>query len=119
MRGKQVCAVIAVTAGLLWVSVTGRAQEKPKAAKRIAVRAGRLIDGKSETPIANALIVIEGERIVSVTAGGTAPAGLDVIDLSKATVLPGMTANAWTRLQSCTPYTEGITTCGGIRYAQP
>jgi imidazolonepropionase-like amidohydrolase len=89
MRRKQVCAVMAVTAGLLWVSGTGRAQEKPKAAKRIAVRAGRLIDGKSETAIANALIVIEGDRIVSVSAGGAAPAGVDVIDLSKATVLPG------------------------------
>jgi imidazolonepropionase-like amidohydrolase len=49
-----------------------------------------LIDGKSETPIANALIVIEGDKIVSVTAGGNAPAGVEVIDLSKATVLPGL-----------------------------
>jgi len=59
------------------------------ARKRIAVLAGHLIDGKSETPIANALILIEGDKIVSVTAGGTAPAGVEVIDVSKATVLPG------------------------------
>src|SRR5260221_1364358 len=70
---------------------TGQAQEKEKAAaKKIAIRAGRLIDGKSDTPIANALIMVEGERIVSVSAGGTAPAGVEVIDLSKATVLPGL-----------------------------
>jgi imidazolonepropionase-like amidohydrolase len=56
---------------------------------RVAIRAGRLIDGKNDKPMENALIVIEGEKIVSVTAGGSAPAGVEVIDLSKATVLPG------------------------------
>jgi len=68
------------------------AQEKPAPApkpKQIAIRAGRLIDGKSDTPIANALILIEGDKIVSVTPGGTPPAGMELIDLSKATVLPG------------------------------
>ncbi len=68
----------------------GRAQEKPAAApKKLAIRAGHLIDGKSDTPIANALILIEGDKIVSVTPGGAAPAGVELIDLSKATVLPG------------------------------
>ena len=66
------------------------AQEKAVAAKKVAIRAGRLIDGKSDTPVTNALILIEGDQIVSVTAGGTAPAGIEVIDLSKATVLPGL-----------------------------
>src|SRR5712672_1038347 len=56
---------------------------------RVAIRAGKLIDGKSEKPVENAMIVIEGDKIVSVTAGGSAPAGVEVIDLSKATVLPG------------------------------
>ena len=66
------------------------AQEKEKPApKRIAIRAGRLIDGKSEAPVVSALILIEGDRIVSVTTAATAPAGVQVIDLSKATVLPG------------------------------
>ncbi|HXL23154.1 MAG TPA: amidohydrolase family protein [Candidatus Dormibacteraeota bacterium] len=66
------------------------AQEKPSApSKKIAIRAGRLIDGKSDTPILNALIVIEGDKIVSVTPGGTPPSGVELIDLSKATVLPG------------------------------
>jgi imidazolonepropionase-like amidohydrolase len=59
------------------------------APKRVAIRAGRLIDCKSDAPISNALILIEGDKIVSVTAGGSPPAGVDVIDLSKATVLPG------------------------------
>jgi imidazolonepropionase-like amidohydrolase len=56
---------------------------------RLAIRAGKLIDGKSDKPLENALIVIEGDKIVSVTAGGSAPAGVEVLDLSKSTVLPG------------------------------
>jgi imidazolonepropionase-like amidohydrolase len=67
-----------------------RAQRAPaSAAKRAAIRAGQLIDGKSDTPISNALILIEGDKIVSVTPGGSPPAGVELIDLSKATVLPG------------------------------
>ena len=75
---------------LLLLLPTTRAQEKDKApAMKIAILAGRLIDGKSDTPILNALILVEGGEIVSVTAGGTPPAGVELIDLSKATVLPG------------------------------
>jgi len=67
-----------------------RAQEKTEPApKKVAIRAGRLIDGKSEKPIENALILIEGDKIVSVSTSGTPPAGVELIDLSKATVLPG------------------------------
>ena len=57
--------------------------------KRVAVRTGKLIDGKSDQPIANALILIEDGKITSVTPGGSTPAGVEVIDLSRATVLPG------------------------------
>lgn len=60
-----------------------------QAPKRIAIRAGRLIDGKSEKPLENPLILVEGDRIVSVTVHGNAPAGVQVIDLGNATVLPG------------------------------
>ena len=65
-------------------------QTAAPAPKRVAIRAGRLIDAKSDTPIANALIVIEGDKIMSVTPGGSAPAGVELIDLSNATVLPGL-----------------------------
>jgi imidazolonepropionase-like amidohydrolase len=67
------------------LSVTAAGQ----ASKRIAIRAGRLIDGKSEKPLENPLILVEGDRIVSVTVHGNAPAGVQVIDLGNATVLPG------------------------------
>src|SRR5258708_9510209 len=91
MRGKLSVAVVAVIGIMFCVRGTGQAQEKEKeAGKKTGIGAGRLIGGKSDTPIANALIMVEGERIVSVSAGGTAPAGVEVIDLSKATVLPGL-----------------------------
>ena len=60
-----------------------------QASKKIAIRAGRLIDAKSDQAISNALIVIEDGKITSVTPGGTPPPGAEVIDLSHATVLPG------------------------------
>jgi imidazolonepropionase-like amidohydrolase len=56
---------------------------------RIAIRAGTLIDGRSEKPLENPLIQVAGDKIVSVTAGGTVPAGVEVVDLGNATVLPG------------------------------
>jgi len=90
MRRELLAAAVGMV-GILFCAIgAGQAQEKEKAAaKRIAVRAGRLIDGKSDTAIANALILVENDRIVSVSAGGAAPAGVEVVDLSKATVLPG------------------------------
>ena len=56
---------------------------------RIAIRAGKVIDGRSEEPLENPLIQVAGDKIVSVTAGGTVPAGVEVVDLGNATVLPG------------------------------
>src|SRR5438876_7276758 len=60
-----------------------------QAPMRIAIRAGKLIDGRSEKPLENPLIQVVGDKIVSVTADGTVPAGVEVVDLGNATVLPG------------------------------
>src|SRR5271156_959180 len=79
--------ICALTLGCCISSAQDKAAPTPK---KIAIRAGRLIDGKTDNPIANALILIEGDKIVSVTPGGTAPAGVAVIDLSQSTVLPGL-----------------------------
>jgi imidazolonepropionase-like amidohydrolase len=65
----------------------------PKPAPQVVViRAGTLIDGKSDTPRTNQVIVIRGNRIESVgdAASAQIPAGAKVIDLSHATVLPGL-----------------------------
>ncbi len=89
-RSKLTALIGTAIALILSVCSASPAQEKDKVpAKKIAIRAGRLIDGKSDTPILNALIVVEGDKIVSVTPGGTPPADAELIDLSKATVLPG------------------------------
>jgi len=53
-----------------------------------AIRAGKVVDGSGKT-IANAVIVVENDRIVSVAAGAP-PAGIEVIDLSRFTIVPGL-----------------------------
>jgi imidazolonepropionase-like amidohydrolase len=56
------------------------------------IHAGTLIDGRSDQPRRNQLILIRGNRIESVSdaASGKVPDGENVIDLSNATVLPGL-----------------------------
>src|SRR5690348_3381957 len=58
----------------------------------IAIRAGRMFDGKSDHLLSNQTIIIHGERIVEVGASNRVkiPAAAQVIDLSRATVLPGL-----------------------------
>ncbi|MDR3526773.1 MAG: hypothetical protein P4L57_05795, partial [Rhizomicrobium sp.] len=59
-------------------------------AKDSAIHAGRLIDGIAGAARSNVTILIHDDRIVAVTDGFTAPQGADIIDLSHATVLPGL-----------------------------
>src|ERR1044071_4745826 len=58
--------------------------------KRVIVRAGKLLDVKSGKTLTNTTIVIEGEKIVSVGADAKATPSDIVVDLSGATVLPGL-----------------------------
>jgi imidazolonepropionase-like amidohydrolase len=86
MLAAFVAALLLTTVGFAAQAQTAKKEATPK---RVAIRAGRLIDGKSDSAIPNAVILIEGDKIVSVTTGGAAPAGVETIDLSKATVMPG------------------------------
>jgi imidazolonepropionase-like amidohydrolase len=79
------------------VSWLAAAQEKkaspqPQLKNFTVIRAGTLIDGKSDSPRHDQVIVIRGNRIDSVSDAASAkiPPGATVIDLSKATVLPGL-----------------------------
>ena len=83
---KSAIAVIAIFVA------SSFAQEKSAPAPSVTViRAGTLLDGKSDTPRHNQVIIIKGNRIESVgDASAQIPAGATVIDLSKATVLPGL-----------------------------
>ncbi len=56
----------------------------------IAIRAGRLFDGTGETYAEDQVILIRGQDIAAVGPGVAIPANAEVIDLSDATVLPGM-----------------------------
>jgi imidazolonepropionase-like amidohydrolase len=76
---------------LLPLSELAAAEPAPARPPRIvAVRAGRLIDGRGGAPIRDAVILIQGDRITAVGAGLAIPAGAEVVDLSKKTVLPGL-----------------------------
>src|SRR5580692_2415099 len=86
MLAAFVAALLLTTVGFAAQAQTAKKEAPPK---RVAIRAGRLIDGKSDSAIPNAVILIEGDKIVSVTTGGAAPADVETIDLSKATVMPG------------------------------
>ena len=55
---------------------------------RVALKAGRLLDVKTGRIATNVFIFVENHRITSV--GPDAPAGVPVIDLSNAFVMPGM-----------------------------
>jgi imidazolonepropionase-like amidohydrolase len=56
----------------------------------VAIRAGRLFDVRTGTLLTNQVILIKGERIAEVGPAVQIPRGAKVIDLSSATVLPGM-----------------------------
>ena len=71
--------------------VTVRAQSTAPSAPLIVIRAGVLIDGRSDAPKQHQLIFVRGERIEKITDGSaTIPAGAKVLDLSNSTVLPGL-----------------------------
>ena len=56
----------------------------------IAIRAGRVLDTDAGTAALNQTILVTGRTITAVGPDVAVPAGATVIDLSKATVLPGL-----------------------------
>jgi imidazolonepropionase-like amidohydrolase len=74
------------------LSALALAQTAPRSDAVTVIRAGTLIDGKSATPRRDQVIVVRGNRIEAVGAAASTkiPEGANVIDLSRATVLPGL-----------------------------
>src|SRR5215813_2417925 len=66
--------------GLLCFSVNAAAATK-------AIKFGRLWDGHQV--IRNAVVIVENDKIQSVTANGKVPAGAEIIDLTRYTGVPG------------------------------
>jgi imidazolonepropionase-like amidohydrolase len=58
------------------------------AAKVVALRCGSLFDSRGDALRKNVIVIIEGDKIKEIAA--SAPAGADVIDLSRETCLPGL-----------------------------
>jgi imidazolonepropionase-like amidohydrolase len=71
-------------------ALAGPALAQAPDAPRVAIRAGKLVDVATQTVKGDQLILIEGERIVSVEAWRAPPRGARLIDLSGYTVLPGL-----------------------------
>lgn len=61
-----------------------------QSAKVVAIKAGRVLDVRTGQMVANATILIEGERITAVGPNVAVPAGAEVVDLKNMTILPGL-----------------------------
>ena len=93
--GRQAKIAVAFGAGLFAMAVSaawaqGVGKYLASRDQVVAIRAGKLFDARSGALLANQVIVVRGDRIADVGAGVEIPAGATVIDLSSATVLPGM-----------------------------
>jgi len=56
----------------------------------LVLEGGRLIDGSGRDPVERSRVVVEGDRIAAVGAGGDHPRGAEVVGLDGLTVLPGL-----------------------------
>jgi imidazolonepropionase-like amidohydrolase len=86
-------SVIFLLCMALGAPIAVAAQEAPAASAapaRIAIHAARLLDVDGGRIIADPLVLVEGERIASVVAGGHAPDGVQVVELGDVTLLPGL-----------------------------
>jgi imidazolonepropionase-like amidohydrolase len=75
------------------VAPDGGTLKCPDAGTRVtAIRAGRLFDSEAGRMLTNQVVLVQGERILDVGPESRikAPAGAAVIDLSDATVVPGL-----------------------------
>jgi imidazolonepropionase-like amidohydrolase len=76
----------------LWVATLALATTLGADDTVTVIRAGTLIDGRSDTVLHDQVIIVSGHRIESVGPAATSqtPENAKVIDLSQATVLPGL-----------------------------
>jgi len=74
------------------VGADGGVFQCPPAPRTVAIRAGRLVDSKTGRMLTNQVVLISGDRITDAGPEDRVriPAGVPVIDLSRATVLPGL-----------------------------
>jgi len=83
-----VAAIVGGTGTPLRSQEVGMAFARPD--QVVAIRAGKLFDAKSGSMLSGQVVLVRGDRITDVGAAVQVPAGARVLDLSSATVLPGM-----------------------------
>jgi imidazolonepropionase-like amidohydrolase len=117
MRLAALPLVLAI-ASLHAVPTVAQHPDSVPPAHHLAIRAARLIDGRGGPPLQHAVILIDSARITAVGANLPIPFGTRVIDLGRATVLPGL-IDCHTHITSGDPgdYYEGLFRRSPIDYA--
>jgi imidazolonepropionase-like amidohydrolase len=93
LRFASLVVAIAAASGTVVWSQAPRPVQSPYLAapdNLVAVRAGRMFDAKAGTMLNNQIILIKGDRITDIGPSVQIPPEARVIDLTGATVLPGM-----------------------------
>jgi imidazolonepropionase-like amidohydrolase len=89
---KRTIVALGVMLAAATTAVWTQAPQQAQAPQMVAIRAGRLFDGKTTTTThaINQVILIKGDRIVEVGPSVQIPPEARIIDLSTATVMPGL-----------------------------
>ena len=118
MKHLQRIGLIVVLSGVLVHSQGGApARFITPPTQVVAIRAGRLFDSRAGTLMNNQVIVIRGDRITEVGPAVPIPPDARVIDLSAATVMPGM-IDAHVHLFPADDLSESTRTIVGVANAQ-
>lgn len=92
MKKPLLFLVALISATCVWAQQPPKSPNSKPAPKITYIKAGRLFDGTGDRYQENVVIVVQDDRIQALTPAGpgSIPAGATVIDLSHATVLPGL-----------------------------
>jgi imidazolonepropionase-like amidohydrolase len=75
---------------IVCLSSTISAQKQSEKSAQVVIRATHLLDVNKGALLDNAVVIVDGTRISAVGSGLSIPAGINVIDLGDATLLPGL-----------------------------
>jgi imidazolonepropionase-like amidohydrolase len=114
-RAGRVGPAIALAALVVTCGALVAAQQP---ATVVALRAARAFDGKSDSAIGDAVVVVQGGRIMAIGARAPIPAGAQVVDLGDATILPGF-IDAHTHLTDESSDDWNADTVAGLRRSVP